>query len=367
MDISPDRVSRGDRTPPRYPGGDRYRPGQNYRDPYTTPRSDYDSYRPQYEDGWAHLPARDSTGLVDSFRRDSIAVPHSRSSSHNNSNGRRVSDPISFTGSISPRSRPRSPPYLSRHTYPVRSPSRGRALASRSDHNDNDKQHRPSMDLVEPTSKKLSSRSSSRSSIASTHVSVLSPPRPPSSHLPQLEKPAFEVIQPVVINGTTTHDKVLERTYSPPCPPKSNFAITNDLPQDSMADAVKSNDTASTSCPGSPAFPQKRLKRDSFSSTETLPVQPVSAFPKEESVIGEKLSSPTPDHIVFTLNESFLPQPLTACPIPLHLLLHGWTLLPARIHCPKVLQLGKLPNCVIPVLPPTLHQAPPSVLTTSLP
>ncbi|KAF8155607.1 hypothetical protein B0H34DRAFT_789745 [Crassisporium funariophilum] len=72
IDRSPDRPNRTNLTPAFIPGGDRYRPGPPKRDSNPPGRSDYDSYRPPYENSWS--PAGSHS------RRDSGSVTYTRTS-----------------------------------------------------------------------------------------------------------------------------------------------------------------------------------------------------------------------------------------------------------------------------------------------
>ncbi|KAF8649638.1 hypothetical protein AX16_005726 [Volvariella volvacea WC 439] len=147
-----------------YPGGDRYRPPQNYRDTYPPlpVRSEYDSYRPQYDD-WPPEKS-ESLGSSEHGRRDSM------SSSHGRSSGRYDAPRTSSSSTLPPL--PASPGYRSVRNYaPRQSPDRGRRPVQYDDHlpYDSDSSSKGNNNIIKHANGPLTkSRSLSRSSVAST-------------------------------------------------------------------------------------------------------------------------------------------------------------------------------------------------------
>ncbi|KAF8637871.1 hypothetical protein AX17_002497 [Amanita inopinata Kibby_2008] len=189
-ELSPPLRRDRDRSPPFF-GGDSYRP-VSYGDSYIANRQEYDSYRPQYESAWHYSPPREPLSPLNGPRRD-------LSSRYD----QRTPRSASFTRSQSPR--PRTPRYRipshsrSRSRGRTRSRSRGRSpIPSRSV---NFSRTRRSTEAE--IGHRNVSHSTSRSSIASTHLSALerserpltpvSPPRPKAdqpqaTHAPESAK-----------------------------------------------------------------------------------------------------------------------------------------------------------------------------------
>lgn len=148
LERSPPRPSKNDRTPNLAYNNDRFRPTPVKKEIYPpTGRSEYDSYRPQYDTGWTP-PARRESSPSSHQRRDSGSVTYARSSD-------RYESPYSNRAmskkpSISPR------PRISPMTTP------GWSVPE----NENEPwSYRPSAKAEAPH------RATSRSSIASTHAS----------------------------------------------------------------------------------------------------------------------------------------------------------------------------------------------------
>jgi hypothetical protein len=130
-------------------------------------------------------------------------------------------------------------------------------------------------DVDEPPQNNIKSRSSSRSSIASTHVSD-NPPSPPRDDSPLPSQPQSNNTipsgdpNPTAINESTLKENKLQHLLSPICPPKSPF---------SAVDTLHSTDHIKKQLPPCPASPdlhtEKRQKSDADTSVHTLPPQPL--------------------------------------------------------------------------------------------
>lgn len=169
LDGPPDKP-RSDRTPPFIPGGDRYRPAANKREPFPPPRSD--SYRPQYDNGWNPFRREPISPASNSHhRRDSGSFMVSRISDPHVSYGNR---PLVGKNAPSP------------HTVtPVRTPNWMVPDA------DSDPWF-----SAGPTKRDVLPRAPSRSSIASTHVSDKESPVLNVTPLPLPSSPAAPANHP---------------------------------------------------------------------------------------------------------------------------------------------------------------------------
>lgn len=157
MDVSPERPLRNERNPPFIPGGDRYRPVSNKRESFPPGRSDYDSYRPQYEN-WTPPFRREPISPAGSHQRRSSGSVHARTSD-------RYDSPLS-SRAVSRKASP-SPPS-------VVSPTPPHLNRIPLDFNNEPWSHPPP-----PARSEVPTRAPSRSSIASTQVSDRkSPPAP---------------------------------------------------------------------------------------------------------------------------------------------------------------------------------------------
>ncbi|KAF8960323.1 hypothetical protein BDZ97DRAFT_1834066 [Flammula alnicola] len=195
VDGSPDRPMRNDRAPAFIPGGDRYRPIPSKRDTHPTGRSDYDSYRPQYDNGWTPPFRREPNSPSGSHhRRDSGSFTHARTSSRHDSP--HTSRGVSRKGSPSPRS----------VISPLHTPSRTIP--------DSETWTYPA--VVKPD---ISTRPLSRSSIASTHVSDRKSPAAlpltePSSDSQQ-SLPTTKVTEILLTSPAVTQEEPAKKANGP--------------------------------------------------------------------------------------------------------------------------------------------------------
>lgn len=176
LDGPPDRP-RSDRTPPFIPGGDRYRPAPNKRESFP-PRSD--SYRPQYDNGW-NPP----------FRREPISPA-------SNSHHRRESGSF-MVSRISDR---HVSPYANRPLIGKIAPSPHTVTPVRTPNwmvPDADNDH--PWFSAGSTKRDVVPRATSRSSIASTHVSDRESPVFNVTPLPLPSSPAAPANHPQQIVG----------------------------------------------------------------------------------------------------------------------------------------------------------------------